>query len=321
MTRKLILSILCTLFVAALAAQNPDDLGRTEPFLIGFKGTIFNYLIPPEGMDVKKGYDPAIEKTTPTGYVYAQKLFITERKLSVPFPGVPKGKETFAIIYTGRFEVKEEDTYEFLLQSDDGSRLWIDSVEVINRDGSRQFREMKQGKIKLNVGFHGIKVWYFQGFPDRMGLILMYKRKEEKGFRPFDFKPMEDEAKQYIQQDGKEIKIRFAEKISFETGKFELKPEADTTLAMAIRLINYNPNVKCRIEGHTDNVGSAKDNLTLSQNRADAVAAALKNRGIPASVQVEVKAYGMSKPIANNVTTEGKAQNRRVDIVIEKIKE
>jgi nitrogen regulatory protein PII len=65
-------------------------------------------------------------------------------------------------------------------------------------------------------------------------------------------------------------------------------------------------------------VGSAKDNLALSQNRADAVAKALKNRGIPASVQMEVKAYGMSKPIASNATTEGKAQNRRVDIVIEK---
>ena len=322
MTHKLILSILCTLFVAALAAQNPDDLGRTEPFLIGFKGTIYNLVIPAGGINPRlMRYSPDIEKTDPIGYVYAQKLFITERELNTPFPGVPFGKTVFAIIYTGRFEIKESGIYEFLLQSDDGSRLWIDSTEVIERDGLRQFKLIKQGGIRLAAGFHDIKVWYFQGFPDRMGLILMYKRTEEKGFRPFDFKPMEDEAKRYIQQDGKEIKIRFAEKISFETGKFELKPEADTTLSMAIRLINYNPNVKCRIEGHTDNVGSAKDNLTLSQNRADAVAVALKNRGIPASVKMEVKAYGMSKPIASNATTEGKAQNRRVDIVIEKIKE
>lgn len=84
-----------------------------------------------------------------------------------------------------------------------------------------------------------------------MGLILMYKKAEEKAFQPFDFKQMEDEAKQYMQLEGETMKVRFAEKLSFETGEFTLKPEADSILANVIRILNYNPGLKCRVEGHT----------------------------------------------------------------------
>lgn len=318
MNSRLILSCLFSICFVYSLAQNPEDLGRTKPFLVGFKGTIYNLTFPKEGINPKKvGYTPEIEQTEPIGYVYAQKLFITERLLNMPFPGVPAGKNIFAIIYTGRFEVKASGHYDFLLQSDDGSRLWIDSTEVINRDGLRQFKEMKQGRIHLSAGFHQIKVWYFQGFPDRMGLILMHKKAEDNAFKPFDFKPMEDEARQYMQQEGETLKISFSEKFSFETGKFELKPEADTVLGKVIRILNYNPNLKCRIEGHTDNVGSAKDNQTLAQNRAQAVAAALQTRGLPASVQVSVQGFGLSRPLASNKTEEGRAENRRVDVVLE----
>lgn len=318
MNSKLILSLLFSTCCVYSFSQNAEDLGRTEPFLVGFKGTIYNLTFPKEGINPKKvGYSPEIEQTEPIGYVYAQKLFITERLLNMPFPGVPKGKNIFAIVYTGRFEVKTTSDYDFLLQSDDGSRLWIDSTEVINRDGLRQFKEMKQGRIRLSTGFHQIKVWYFQGFPDRMGLILMYKKAEEKAFQPFDFKPMEDEARQYLQQEGETMKVRFAEKFSFETSKYELKPEADSILGNVIRILNYNPNLKCRIEGHTDNVGGVKDNQVLAQNRAQAVATALQARGLPASVQVSVQGFGLSRPIASNKTEEGRAENRRVDVVLE----
>lgn len=322
MTHKLILSafLFCT-SLFNLSAQRAEDLGRTTPFLVGFKGSIYDFRVATDAkgfIEAKKmRYTPEIEQTQPIGHVYAQKLFITERLLDMPFPGVPKGKEVFAIIYTGRFEVKNSGLYEFLLQSDDGSRLWIDSTEVIERDGLRQFREIKQGKIQLKTGFHQIKVWYFQGFPNRMGLVLMYKKAEEKAFQPFDFKPMEDEAKQYMQMEGETMKIRFAEKFSFETGEFVLKPEADSILGNVIRMLNYNPGLKCRIEGHTDNVGSSKDNQVLAQNRAEAVANALKVRGLPESVKISVQSFGLSRPIAPNTSEVGRAQNRRVDVVME----
>jgi outer membrane protein OmpA-like peptidoglycan-associated protein len=310
-------------FSLFLAAQNTSDLGRTEPFLVGFKGTIYNLPSSPGlGVDPQKmRYTPEIEMSTPIGYVYTQSLFITERYLTVNFPGVPKGKTTFAIVYTARFEVKSAGVFEFLLQSDDGSRLWIDSVEVIDRDGLRQFKEVKRGKIMLSSGFHDIKVWYFQGFPNKMGLILMCKRTEEKGFKPFDFKPLEEEAKQFFQRDSQSTNFRFAENFTFETGEYEIKPEANGKLDTIMRYINYNPHVTCRIEGHTDDVGSAKDNLILSQNRANAIVAALKSRGIPATVELEVKGYGRSRPIVSNATAEGRAQNRRVDVIIEPILE
>ena len=93
----------------------------------------------------------------------------------MPFPGVPKGVETFAIIYTGNFEIRDSGEYFFVLKSDDGSRLWIDGKEVIDNDGIHQFKDLKTGKTVLSKGFHSIKVWYFQGFPTRMGLQLLMK--------------------------------------------------------------------------------------------------------------------------------------------------
>ena len=74
------------------------------------------------------------------------------------FTAVNSLVETFAIIYTGNFEVKETDDYEFVLKSDDGSRLWIDEKEVINHDGLHQFKEQSKGWHLLLGGYHDCSI-------------------------------------------------------------------------------------------------------------------------------------------------------------------
>jgi outer membrane protein OmpA-like peptidoglycan-associated protein len=301
-----------------------DDLGRTKPFLIGLKGTIYDFVFPKMDARVRNydsvGYTKEIEQNKPIGYVYTQSLNIAERNLKVPFPGVPRGTKIFAIIYTGNFEIKATDEYTFGLKSDDGSRLWIDGTEVINHDGIHQFNIPKTGKINLSTGFHALKVWYYQGFPDRMGLLLVMKRSRDSVFRAFDLKPYEAEVQKSmgIQQDSTAIRTQADNKVLFETGEAALKPESSEWLLSIARVLIFNPQAKVRVEGHTDNVGSAASNQTLSENRAKAVAEALKKLNIPATITFETIGFGFKKPLVPNDSEDGKAKNRRVEVFIEK---
>jgi outer membrane protein OmpA-like peptidoglycan-associated protein/tetratricopeptide (TPR) repeat protein len=103
--------------------------------------------------------------------------------------------------------------------------------------------------------------------------------------------------------------------IFFETGKFDLKPESTIELDKLIQLLTDNPTLKIQIGGHTDNVGKPADNLALSNNRAKAVVSYLASKGVKA-VRLSFKGFGETKPIGDNKTEEGRAQNRRTELVV-----
>jgi len=105
------------------------------------------------------------------------------------------------------------------------------------------------------------------------------------------------------------------EHIYFETGKSELKPASFKSLNALVSFLNEYPNVTVEISGHTDNVGSASVNLTISEQRARSVAEYVVSMGIPSS-RVVSKGYGMTKPKYNNKTSQGRAKNRRVEFTI-----
>ena len=311
--------ILTTAFIAfslMANAQKASDLGSTKPFMIGLKGTIYPFQIPKIRKNDRFGYHDSIESMKPIGYVYTQSLNISERELTQPFPGVPKGVTVFSIIYKGKFEVKETTNYEFVLKSDDGSRLWIDSTSVINHDGLRQFHMVGKGKINLKKGFHNLKVWYFQGYPTRMGLLLLMKKQADSTWLPFNLKPLEDDIKQIVRVDSGVVKAQLNERFLFDVAKSEVKPEAETQLVNIAKLLMVYPNATLKIEGHTDNKGAANANQLLSENRANAVANALKTMNIPETIVVETKGFGASQPIVPNNSEENRAKNRRVEISI-----
>ncbi len=103
--------------------------------------------------------------------------------------------------------------------------------------------------------------------------------------------------------------------IQFATKSFELEPVSLIELNKLLQLMNDNPSIKIQINGYTDNVGTAADNLKLSENRAKAVAAYLINKGVDAK-RLTAKGFGETKPIADNATDEGKALNRRTEFVV-----
>lgn len=102
--------------------------------------------------------------------------------------------------------------------------------------------------------------------------------------------------------------------INFDTGRADIKPEHNPVISEIHKLLADNPGLKLTIEGHTDNVGSAADNKVLSEKRAQAVMSALVQRGI-SSERLTAVGYGYEKPVADNSTEEGRAKNRRVELV------
>jgi len=104
--------------------------------------------------------------------------------------------------------------------------------------------------------------------------------------------------------------------ILFETGKADLKQELKENLAeIAGILKNLLTDATVIVEGHTDNVGKADANLKLSQQRAGEVVKYLIGRGVDKK-RLKSVGYGLTKPVADNNTEEGRAKNRRVELVI-----
>jgi outer membrane protein OmpA-like peptidoglycan-associated protein len=102
--------------------------------------------------------------------------------------------------------------------------------------------------------------------------------------------------------------------INFDVDKATLRPEANAVLDEIGKLLKQNPDLRISIEGHTDNTGDAAHNRELSTSRARSVLGALVGFGIdPARLQS--KGFGPDRPIADNATEEGRARNRRVELV------
>lgn len=107
----------------------------------------------------------------------------------------------------------------------------------------------------------------------------------------------------------------YAKSILFDTGKSTIKSDSYGLLASIKNVMNEYPNARFRIEGHTDNTGRLATNERLSKERAAAVKDYLVTNGVDAS-RLESEGFGPSRPVADNKTAAGRAQNRRTEVVV-----
>ncbi len=103
--------------------------------------------------------------------------------------------------------------------------------------------------------------------------------------------------------------------ILFDTGKATITPGSSKELQLVIDVLTADATLRLEVQGHTDNTGTPASNLALSQQRADAVRAYLIKTGGVAAARLTAVGFGDTKPVAPNTTDEGKAQNRRVELV------
>lgn len=191
--------------------------------------------------------------------------------------------------------------------------------QIIDYIGSMQdsTAEMSQQLNRLNQELTAIKQ-QISGMSEektKLQQTLAARQRINEKFDQIEKTFAKNEARVLLTTDNKVI-IRL-EGLNFAVGKSVIEPKFFGLLTKVQNAINTFPGAKISIEGHTDSQGSDQLNQKLSQERADAVKSyLLANMSIDPSL-MEAIGYGESKPIANNETAEGRAKNRRIDIVID----
>ena len=110
--------------------------------------------------------------------------------------------------------------------------------------------------------------------------------------------------------------IKISDRIQFETGNAVLLPASYPVLNQVVKVMNDNPHIQVvQIEGHTDTVGDEKENLLLSQQRAESVRAYLISQGIDGN-RLTARGFGQRVPVVGNDSEMGRLQNRRVEFRI-----
>jgi len=183
------------LLLAAAAQDEPRykfsttvySFGTTVASNSGFRGDIYH---------IEEGTEklPDLSRLKPVGSIYTPALCVPSRAFDEGFPGVTDRIEWFAIDYRARFWVSQPGTYRFALESDDGSVLYIDDKRVIGNDGEHPPKE-KDGKVKLKVGPHRIRVSYYQGPRFHVALVLRVQGPTDGELHVFnteEFKPPSD---------------------------------------------------------------------------------------------------------------------------------
>jgi len=118
-----------------------------------------------------------------------------------------------------------------------------------------------------------------------------------------------------VDADGCTIESVVLKNVNFESNSSELTSGSSESLDKAVDAMNKYPGLRIEIQAHTDNMGDAAYNQSLSEQRAESVRNYMVDKGIAAD-RMQAKGYGESQPIADNDTREGRAKNRRVELKI-----
>jgi len=225
---------------------------------------------------------------------------------------------TMRAIGKGVSTFQAQKTYEKLVHDLGGVTVWEGSGKAID-DAKLKFAEKRhRGLYNLGAEKGGtymvrtpsgeiwVEIWKrWQDEDDSYWLTIVEKKALEMKAKLLDAEAM----KAALDAQG-----HVALYINFDTDATAIKPESQPILAEIVKLLKAHPDLKLEVQGHTDNAGTPAHNQQLSTGRASAVLGALLAQGI-AIDRLTAKGYGQAKPIADNASDDGKAKNRRVELV------
>jgi outer membrane protein OmpA-like peptidoglycan-associated protein len=300
-------------------APAQSAFGSTQKTDVSMEGKIYFLPKTPEngGLTRLKDFDGIPSQ----GSVYTDRFDIPDRSFTEGFPGVTDRYEWFSLDYQGSIYVPVAGAYTFRLSSDDGSMLYLDDALVVDNDGVHGMLD-RSATATLTQGDHAFRLRYFQGPATFIGLQVFVTPPggKERIFllQDFDKNVLESRKRLGVTEDASGIHVRLGAEVLFDTAKYVLRPEATASMQEVVTVLKGNPGHPITIEGHTDNVGGAKANQTLSEQRANAVKQWLIGTGGIPDGCIGTKGFGATKPVASNATAAGRQKNRRVEISIAK---
>jgi OmpA-OmpF porin, OOP family len=227
-------------------------------------------------------------------------------------------------------ENKEFDQYDFPLPPDKDGNAATKHVEgeyqswdIATRDGTSElqvFRYMEAAlkKAAFTIDYdsspnlvtaHRGRTWIYiesKGTLYFQTIVTSQEMKQEKQEMTTDASSLKDE----IEKTGRAAVYG----IHFDSGEASMQSDSEDTLKQILELLQQNPELKLRVEGYPDNQGTAAENQALSEKRAQAVVVWLVAQGIPED-RLAAKGLGQTKPVADNSTEEGQAQNGGIELV------
>lgn len=269
------------------------------PSFTNFKGKV--YEIPFKLL--KKGYGPHIYEYDEIGEIDWKEINVPDTETSEAFPDVSR-KTRFGMVLHSEVTIDLVACYEFSLNSDDGSLLWINEKLIVNNKGDHQM-QLVRDTVELEAGTYPAKLWYHQAYPDRFGFIFDYKYAGPPG-----------SCEKKVEPEIVKETITLNSSLLFDYNSWTVTDDTIEELNTFINKIqNKNPE-KITIIGYTDDSGTEEYNLKLSKKRADMIMEVLQKKLKPGIAYV-TKGLGETNPIADNSTEEGREKNRRVTIKIE----
>ncbi len=270
----------------------------------------FPYFSLIDGYDQFNGYGSSNEDVAFDRYEFfdGTKPIGVEGRLKLITAG-GKGASTFEIL----------KTYESLVKSLGGVRVWEGNA----KKAEKEFSERRHRKHIYTGDRMGV---YVVRTPDKEIWVEVYTNSfleiNSNGLKIYFLTIVEKKSLtvRATLLTAAEIKKELDSKgrvplyINFDTDKADIKPEARPAIDEVFKLLKINPALKLIIEGHTDNNGTAEYNERLSAARAKSIAGFLTKVGIAAS-RLKPLGVGQNKPIDDNSTEEGRAKNRRVELV------
>ena len=282
-----------------------------DPVFTPFEGVV--YKMPVERFKTKHGTKIGVkEYYHPEVYDYKiledaftmESISVYDRESKEGFPGLEHLKSQFAMVLHSQLTISEAACYEFSLNSDDGSILWLNEQIVVNNDGGHKM-SLKKDSMNLEPGTYNAKLWYFQSYPTRFGIEL---RVEHVGPTSVC---LDKELESSI------MSLTLESALLFDVDEYELSDEGeDKILSFLADLEGRRPSV-ISIVGHTDSTGSSEYNQLLSLKRAISVADLMKRKFPMGETRYVVMGKGDSDPVVENLGINERQKNRRVVVQID----